>query len=149
LYFWANILMKTWHKISLLPALFLLLASSCETNRGELIPVVTVNINLTLYGDLATLGPEQYLLLSGGVNGIILYRNSVDQYFAFDRTCTLWPEHDEAVEPDDTFDGVFVCPECGSKYLLLNEGQAYEGEAVYSLVQYRTYIEGNILHIYN
>ncbi len=130
----------------------LLLSTTCETNRGQLIPYVDVNINLSIYGDLANLGPEETMLIEDvGASGIILYRNSYDQYFAFDRTCTMWPDHTAAVEEDDTFDGVFVCPECGSKFLITNDGSgmAISGEAVYALVQYNTYLDGNILHIYN
>jgi Rieske Fe-S protein len=122
---------------------------SCETNRGELIPSVSVEIYLLLYADLADLGIGSTKLINGGVNGIALYRESDLEFHAYDRTCTLFPEHDEAVEEDPDFFGVFECPDCGSTYLLMNGGEPNSGPARYPLVEYKTSIQGDVLHIYN
>ena len=132
--------------LMLVPALIL---PTCETNRGELIPYVRVDIYLFLYADLADLGVGGTKLVAGGVNGIVLYRESDLVYYAYDRTCTLFPEHDEAVVEDSTFFGVFECPECASTYLLMNGAEPNSGPARYPLVQYKTSIQGDVLHIYN
>lgn len=138
-------------KITVLKALTLavFLGISCETNRGELIPYVKVDILLLLYADLADLGIGETKLIEGGVNGIAVYRESDLEFHAYDRTCTLWPEHDEAVVEDPSFFGVFECPECGSTYLLMNGAEPNSGPARYPLVEYRTTLQGDVLHIHN
>ncbi len=124
--------------------------SSCESNRGEIIPYVRVDFYLFLYADLADMGiGTSKVIPDKGVNGIVLYRESDLQFFAYDLTCTLWPEHDEAVEEDPSFFGVFKCPECGSTYLLINGGEPNSGPASYPLVEYRTAIQGDVLHVFN
>lgn len=128
------------------PGLFL---PSCESNKGQLIPVIKVDIYLLLYADLGDMGIGSTKLISGGVNGIVLYRESDLEFYAYDRTCTMFPEHDEAVVEDPTFFGVFECPECESSFLLMNGAEANAGPARYPLVQYATSIQGDVLHIYN
>jgi Rieske Fe-S protein len=126
-----------------------ILVKSCETNRGELIPYVTVNIPLLLYADLANLGVGETLLIDGGVNGIVLYREADLEFNAYDRTCTLYPEHNEAVVEDSTFFGVFECPDCQSTYLLMNGAAPNSGPARYPLVEYRASLQGDVLLISN
>ena len=126
-----------------------LIAPSCDNNRGQLIPYVRVDIYLLLYADLADMGVGTTKLILGGVNGIVLYRESDLEFYAYDRTCTLWPEHDEAVVEDSTFFGVFKCPDCGSTYLLMNGGEPNSGPARYPLLEYKTSLSGDVLHIYN
>ncbi|MCK5137313.1 MAG: hypothetical protein KAR19_16135 [Bacteroidales bacterium] len=126
-----------------------LLTPSCNSNRGQLIPYVRVDIYLLLYADLADLGIGNSKLIQGGVNGIVLYRESDFEFYAYDRTCTLWPKHDEAVVEDPTFFGVFECPDCGSTYLLMNGGEPNSGPARHALVQYKTSLSGDVLHISN
>jgi hypothetical protein len=124
--------------------------SSCESNRGEIIPYVKVDLYLFLYADLADMGIGTTKVIPGeGVNGIVLYRESDLEFYAYDRTCTLWPEHDAAVEEDPNFFGVYKCPECGSTYLLMNGGEPNSGPASYPLVEYRTAIQGDVLHVFN
>jgi len=127
-----------------------MLTQSCETNRGQIIPYVKVDLYLFLYADLAGVGIGSSKVISGhGVNGIVLYRTSDLEFYAYDRTCTLWPEHTEAVVEDSTFFGVFECPECKSTYLLMNGAEPNSGPAVYPLVEYHTSIRGDVLHVFN
>ncbi len=136
-----------------LPWLFitaLIIIHSCETNRGEIIPYVQVDLYLLLYADLADVGIGTTKIIENeGVNGIVLYRESDLVFHAYDRTCTLWPDHNEAVIEDPGFFGVFECPECGSSYLLMNGGEPNDGPAQYPLVRYRTSLRGDVLHISN
>lgn len=126
-----------------------ILAPSCQTNRGEMIPYVKVDEYLLLYADLADMGIGTTKNISGGWQGIVLYREADLVFYAYDRTCTLFPEHDEAVVEDSVFFGVFECPSCGSTYLLMNGAEPNSGPARYPLVQYNTSIQGDVLHIYN
>ncbi len=126
-----------------------LFLSSCETNKGELIPVVRVDIYLLLYADLGDMGITSSKVIAGGVNGIVLYRESDLVFYAHDRTCTMFPEHNEAVLENPDFFGVFECPECESTFLLMNGAEPNSGPARYPLVQYHSSIQGDVLHIYN
>ena len=141
--------MRTLAFIVLFSVSALLLFHACEQNRGEIIPYVRVDINMDIYAELGTLGHLQSKIIPGGYNGIILYRESDFEFMAYDRTCTLFPDHDAAVIPDDNIDGVFVCPECGSQYLVINGAQITNGPAQYPLVEYKTAVTGNILRIFN
>lgn len=124
--------------------------TSCETNRGQIIPYVKVDKYLLLYADLADMGIGTSKLVDGeGYKGIVLYRESDLGFFAYDRTCTLFPEHDVAVVEDSVFFGVFECPDCSSTYLLMNGAEPNSGPARYPLLQYRTSIQGDVLHIFN
>ena len=127
-----------------------MLTTSCESNRGQVIPYVKVDVYLFLYADLAGVGIGSSKLIAGhGANGIVLYRSSDLEFYAYDRTCTLWPEHNAAVVEDSTFFGVFECPECKSTYLLMNGAEPNSGPATYPLVEYHTSIRGDVLHIFN
>lgn len=145
--------MKTF---SFIRALFFFLvipvvvAPSCDSNRGQIIPYVRVDLYLLLYADLADMGIGSSKVIPGeGYRGIVLYRESDFEFFAYDRTCTLFPEHDAAVVEDSTFFGVFECPECGSTFLLMNGAEPNSGPARYPLVEYHTAIQGDVLHVYN
>jgi len=125
------------------------MVKNCEKNRAEIIPYVRVDIYKDIYADLGTLGPMQSMFLQGGYNGIVLFRDDENNYHAYDRTCTLWPDHNKAVIADTIFEGVLQCPECKSRYLLINDGQVIDGPANYSLVKYHTVVNYSMLHIYN
>ncbi len=130
-----------------LPAMFI---SSCESNRGQIIPYVKVYFDLDIYAELGDMGiGTTKVFPNEGYQGIVLYRESDLVFHAYDRTCTLWPEHDEAVVEDSVFFGVFRCPECGSTYLLMNGAEPNSGPARYPLVEYKTSVQGNILLITN
>jgi hypothetical protein len=82
-------------------------------------------------------------------NGIIVYRASQDEFYAFDRTCTYDVKKSIAVEIDDS--GLIAeCPECGSQYVLPNIGFPTEtSPSKYQLRQYKTSFDGLIVHVYN
>ncbi len=142
--------MKKWLKIwfVLLPVLFL--SSMCETNNGLEIPYVRVDENLLLYADLKGIGPGQTITVDGGVNGLIVYCEDFNTYHVYDRTCTLWPDHNEAVLMDTTWrEIVYTCPECESQYLMLSNADPISGPAVFGLKKYHSVLDGDILHVYN
>lgn len=132
--------------------LFILLPSgflSCTKNR-DLIPYVPVNLfiylNDPLYINLNTIGSS--INITGGVNGIIVYRESQTQFAAFERTCTNEPQGSCAVKKDDS--GIIVvCPCCESEFYLVIDGQVKKGPAEISLLQYSATFDGEKIHIYN
>ena len=123
---------------------------SCESNRGQIIPYVKVDVDLDLYAQLGNMGIGTTLILPNeGHQGIVLYREDDLLFHAYDLTCTEYPEHDVAVEEDQVFIGVFKCPVCGSRYVLINGAYPDSGPAKYPLEEYRTAIQGNLLIITN
>ncbi len=124
---------------------------SCK-NKNDKIPTVYVDINIDLtdpqYNKL--LGVGNYVYITGGVNGIIVYRKSFDEFSAFEQTCpydpdcgTVWVVENEIVAKDT------VC--CNSEFSLLIDGAVSEGPAQLPLRNYRTSYNSNtrILRITN
>ena len=145
--------MPRYHHIAVASVILLLLAESlpsCETNRGQIIPYVNVYVDLDLYAELGNMGIGTTLILPDeGHQGIVLYREDDLLFHAYDLTCTEYPEHDVAVEEDEDFIGVFTCPVCKSRYVLINGAYPDSGPAEYPLEEYRTTIQGNLLIISN
>ncbi len=133
--------------------LFLLLAFSsffsCSKDEDETIPYVYVNFyiqpNSTLYQKLNTVGGWEYI--TGGYNGIVVYRQSQDEFVAFDRACPHDYKDGCRIEVESSFTTT-IDPCCGSRFLL-HDGSPFNGPASVSLKQYRTNYDGNNLHISN
>ncbi len=138
-------------KLSLLLLLFasLVLFFSCSKDEKVTIPNVYVNFyiqpNSTVYQELNVIGGWEYI--TGGYNGIVIYRASQDEFVALDRAC-----------PNDYSNGCRIVVEpsfttaidscCGSRFLL-TDGSPFKGPATVSLKRYRAVYDGNNLHITN
>ena len=130
--------------------LMVAISPSCENNRGQIIPYVRVFVDLDLYAELGSMGiGTTKILPNEGYHGIVLYREDDLVFYAYDLTCTEYPEHDEAIVENKDFVGVFECPECGSTYVLVNGAYPNSGPAEFPLEEYRTAIQGNLLIITN
>ena len=126
------------------------ISPSCESNRGQIIPYVQIHVDLDLYAELGSMGiGTTRILPNEGYRGIVLYREADLFFHAYDLTCTEYPEHDRAVVRDTVFDGVFKCPKCDSRYVIINGAYPDSGPAEFPLVEYRTTIQGNLLLITN
>jgi hypothetical protein len=126
------------------------ISPSCESNRRQIIPYVQVHIDLDLYAELGTLGIGSTMVIPDeGYRGIVLYREDDMIFHAYDMTCTEYPEHDAGVVRDTVFDGVYTCPECDSRFVIINGAYPDSGPAEFPLVEYRTSIQGNLLLITN
>ncbi|HPG73294.1 MAG TPA: hypothetical protein PLM49_03320, partial [Bacteroidales bacterium] len=114
------------------------------------IPYVPVNIQLYLntaeFQDLKIAGTWKYI--TGGSKGIIVFCPYAGEYYAFERNCPYQPFNDSArVYVDET--NIFaVCQHCGSKFNLY-DGSVVLDPATMPLLQYTTYLENDILYIYN
>ena len=140
------------HLLTFFAILFLsaVITPSCESNRGQIIPYVQVYVDLDLYAELGSMGiGTTRILPNEGYRGIVLYREADLGFYAYDMTCTEYPEHDRAVIWDTVFDGVFKCPKCDSRYVIVNGAYPDSGPAEFPLVEYRTSIQGNLLLISN
>ena len=85
--------------------------------------------------------------------GIIVYRLSMDEFRAYDR---LPPNNPNACCDGDgnctrlvVEDGIWVVDHCNDiKYNIIN-GEIFEGDGIYPLIQYHTSFDGFELHVYN
>jgi hypothetical protein len=98
---------------------------------------IRINLGLPEYFSLRSVGTYKYI--DGGVRGIILYRESIGRFVAFERNCTYQPNDACAtveVEPSGfrMFDSC-----CGSVFSW--DGNPVEGAAWRPLTQYR--VESN------
>ncbi len=137
------------------------LLNSCEEEKQKIIPHTYVNFSIRLddpqFITLSSVGNTVVITSSydgsnsAGYdnNGIILYRASQDEFYAFDRTCTYDVEKSIAVEIDES--GIMaVCPVCSSTYVLPNLGfPTKESPSKYALHQYQTSFNGLIVHVFN
>jgi nitrite reductase/ring-hydroxylating ferredoxin subunit len=132
--------------------IFVLFSSSyfaCSKDNSETIPYVYVNFyiqpNSTLYQKLNSIGGWEYL--TGGYNGIIVYRQSQDVFTAFDRACPYDYKNGCRITVESSYTtAIDSC--CASRFLIY-DGSPFQGPATVSLKQYKAYYDGNYLHISN
>jgi nitrite reductase/ring-hydroxylating ferredoxin subunit len=122
---------------------------SCSKDSSETIPYIYVNFyiqpNSTLYQKLNIIGGWEYI--TGGYNGIIVYRLSQDGFAAFDRACPHDYKNGCRITVETSYTtAIDSC--CGSRFII-TDGSPFSGPAKVSLKQYKTYYDGNYLHISN
>lgn len=134
----------------MLPAM-LFLNNSCVKNQN-IVPYVYVDLYLNTalpsYSSLNAIGGWAYV--SGGSQGIIVYRQTYDTFSAYDRHCTYNAENPCGTASVDST-GTFVECECDGSQYQLYDGLVIQGPAGYSLKGYRTSFNSlnNQLHIFN
>ena len=135
--------------------------TGCAEESEEIIPNTYVNFTIRLddpqFIGLNTIGSAVIVTRSydgsnsAGYdnNGIIIYRASEDEFYAFDRTCTYNVKLSAAIEIEDS--GITAkCPECGSRYVFPSLGFPTEdGPSKNPLRQYSTHFDGTTVHVYN
>ena len=131
--------------------LFTVLIISCVRNQN-IVPYVYVNqyINISLpsYSSLNAVGG--WIYITGGSKGIIVYRQSFDQFSAYDRHCTYNANDPCGKASVDSTNSFVECSCDGSQYQLY-DGLVIQGPALYSLKPYQTTFDPitNQLHIFN
>lgn len=115
---------------------------------------VTINLNQSSYFDLRFVSGFMYLTsdYESSSRGLIVYRLSQDEFRAYDR---LPPNKPNACCDSDgnctrlVVDFPFVIDNCNDiKYNIIN-GDIFEGDGIYPLIQYHTSFNGYELRIYN
>ncbi len=133
----------------LLLILFFIMGCAKDTGVPQ-IPVVPVNFsidpNSTTYLELNHIGGSIYL--TGGYNGILVYRISLNEFMAYERADPYDFTNPDARVVVDTSLITCYCPVCKSKYIL-TDGTPYAGPSRYTLKQYTTTYDGGLLYIYN
>lgn len=88
------------------------------------------------------------MYLNGGINGIILYRKSEQEFIALERTSTVYTDNPaaKAIVQNDNF----TCKDTisGSKWQIF-DGAVVQGPAEWPLRQYGTSYDGNVLRVRN
>ena len=125
------------------------LFSNCKKNDNA-VPYVYVNfyvsISLPQFSSLTSVGGWVYV--TGGYRGIVIYRNSIDEFCAYDRACPNKPSQANeriAVEANGI---TAIDSTCGSRFLLI-DGSVVNGPAKISLTRYKTYFSGTSLQVTN
>ena len=123
---------------------------SCNGSKNK-IPYVYVDMTLNLdnpeFADLSV--PGGYVYVTGGFNGIVVYRTSRDEFKAYERACPYDPECGRVYVVIDSLYLIDTC--CGSKFSLTYDGAVLKGPADQPLREYRTiyYPNSNTLQITN
>jgi nitrite reductase/ring-hydroxylating ferredoxin subunit len=123
---------------------------SCREKDKDLIPYVyvdfTIDILGTFYNELSA--PGGYVYVTGGYKGILIYRLTMEEFLAFDRSCSFKPlEPCERIEMESS--GIIMVDSCcGSRFSIL-DGSPFEGPATRMLRQYNTFFDGRYLRVFN
>jgi hypothetical protein len=138
-------------KLIIFSLLSLLLLIGCLKNTTHPIPStpfsISINLNLPSYNALN--GVSGYCYVQGGIQGIIVYRRSIDEFYAFE--CKSPAGNAECSFPLKVNKSNFLQLDdsCTSAKFSLFDGSAISGSNV-GLRQYSTQWNGsNILVIYN
>ncbi len=127
-----------------------LLFSQCRdknnTSQVPYVPVnITINVNQPDFFDLSV--PSGWLYVTGGSRGIIIYRNSTDEFTAIERHSTYQVEQQCAVIVNE--DGVIITDPCSSSQWLIQDGSLVNGPASFPLITYETTFQEPYLYITN
>lgn len=125
--------------------------SACKPDlTDDAIPFVTfpdiviTNLNLPEYADLNTKG---WVYLSGGVQGIVLYKASSTSYLAYERNCSYHPINNvSAVVFADASNLFMIDYSCHSTFSW-DDGTPTGGVAWRPLRRYKTFLDGTKLTI--
>ena len=107
---------------------------------------IEVSVNQPEYSDLDAIGNS--IFISGGVKGIIIYHANVNDYRAFDRSCSFEPST-QCAYIDSINSTIASCNCCTSKFLIDQNGITANGPALRSLKEYYTSFSGGLLKIKN
>ncbi|MDX9905623.1 MAG: hypothetical protein RBS55_03450 [Bacteroidales bacterium] len=149
--------------ISLLFVTLIGFGAGCGKDDGDRLPLpptdITIDPNSTIYQELNIVGGWTYLGIQDGVEppsrGIIVYRLSMDQFMAFERTPPFKPDSCcntsgtvcTSLVVDNFYP--FVMDTCtNSKYLIL-DGSPVSGPSTMTLGIYVTEYYANQLYIHD
>jgi nitrite reductase/ring-hydroxylating ferredoxin subunit len=132
-------------KLTLAVALIIGSTTACSTEEETSIPYVQISkrYSLTIYNGLTVPGVTYFSEI--GYGGVYVYYNG-SYYLACDGACPYEADANIIVEEEG---GVATCPECGSKYNLIDGGSLMSGPSSESLRVYNVYVSGNYLYITN
>jgi hypothetical protein len=124
-----------------------LLNDSCKKNDNNSTAYVNFTIDITSiqYSELDHDGG--YVYVTGGENGILIYR-SINDFYIYDRTCTLRSDSCKQIVMDKS-NLYAVDNGCKSKYIILDGSPDGTGPSKKPLMRYHYTFDGMLLHVYN
>ena len=135
----------------------LLVACGSKSDAQPQIPYAPVNLSLSLgaqeYAPLrfdngAVTIPAKGPAGNGGVKGVIVVRQSANNFLAFERNCPYQPYNTCALVSLDRNSKLFMRDSCCTSQFDL-QGQVTGGPASLPLKQYSVSVQGNLLSITN
>ena len=140
-----NILMK---KVCIIFSIFFASVISCEKNVTDF-PQANVNLSLFINNpEFFNLNsPGGWMYLNGGVGGILLFRQSFEEFIAYDRATPFNPSSDCQIEVNE--DNITNTEPCSKSLFLITDGSVLQGPATQALIRYNTYYDGQNLTIFN
>ncbi|MDR2868636.1 MAG: hypothetical protein LBV46_03745 [Bacteroidales bacterium] len=130
--------------------LLLVATAGCGPVNHPVIPNTAVDFSIYIYdinySPLLNYGGHVYV--TGGIEGIILYRVDEMTIMAYDRACPYdWDDGQSWLEMEES-NLLITDKHCGSLFNVL-DGSVVKGPAKYPLKYYRTQFDGNRLRVYN
>ena len=110
------------------------------------IPFVDVVINLNLPQYIALRSDGGYAEVSGGVRGIIVYRQNSSTYMAYERNCSFRP-NEACATVNIHNSGLFIIDPCCNSSFNFSDGNPSGGPATRPLARYRTQFSNPTLTI--
>jgi hypothetical protein len=137
-----------------LKKIFLLISAilvfGCKKSTDQIAPANVdfyVYLNQPDFQTLNTVG--NYVYVTGGVKGIIVYHKTIDEFAAYERSCPYDPNVSAAIVQVDSTGLGLIDYNCGSRYNIL-DGSIVNGPSGYPLRQYYCEFDGiSSLHIHN
>jgi hypothetical protein len=126
----------------------LLLSVGCKKDSSAAVtgvPNVAVNFSIDLnnpqYVNLTVVGG--WIYVTGGYDGIIVYRLTSGTFLAFDRGCPYDCESNTKAIVTVQSNNIFaICPICGTQYSLNSGAISNKGPGTLALKQYSTSFDG-------
>lgn len=126
------------------------LVFGCKKSTDQIAPAsVDFYIYLTepQFQTLNTIG--NYVYVTGGVRGIIVYHKTLHEFSAYERSCPYDPNTSAAIVEVDSSGLGLVDYNCGSRYNIL-DGSIVNGPTSYPLRQYYCEYDGvSAVHVHN
>lgn len=133
--------------VLLITAVFSLHSCRKDDNSIPFVRVdLTININEPQFSSLNTVG--NWVYITGGSRGIILYRRTNDQFTALERHCPYDPSVSSAYVQVDSTNITATDHTCNSSFQLY-DGAVTSGPSNKTLKQYNTNFDGTWVRVYN
>lgn len=124
--------------------------TTVQPAQSNPVPSVPVDISIypgdPLYFPVQSIGGWKYI--NGGINGIIIYRKSNEEFVAVERTSSYLPNNASAKVKVHTDNFTLRDTISGSKWQII-DGTITNGPAIWPLRLYGTTFDGSVLRIRN
>jgi len=132
-------------KIYLLISILIISCVKDNYDFPEVNVYLNLNINNPKYFNIQI--PGGWMYTNGGVGGILIYRQNIDEFIAYDRASTFDPTPECSVTVES--DNIIIQDPCSESQYLITDGSVLQGPANQPLKRYNTIYNGNNLTVFN